>query len=94
MKQVVWYLPSGSGGMAALHKANGIRSALREWVDRHDTSININQATTLYTKNGLRYLALQLSDDLATIFALTWHNDVSKLRYEYIDDYIPPIHAG
>lgn len=93
MKQVIWYLPSGSGGMAALYKANGIRSALREWVDRHDADININQATTLYTKNGLRYLALQLSDELATIFALTWHNDVPKLRYEYIDDSDPPILA-
>ena len=93
MKQVVWYLSSGSGGMAALYKSNSIRSALREWVDRHDAVININQSTTLYTKNGLRYLALQLSDELAIIFALTWHNDVSKLRYEYIDDYVPPILA-
>lgn len=91
MKTIVWYLPSGAGGMAALYKTNGIRSALREWADRHDMDLDINQSTTFYTKNGLRYLSLQLPEDLVTIFALTWHNDVPKLRYEYIDDCIPPV---
>lgn len=91
MKQVVWYLPSGSGGMAAHYKSNGIRSALREWADLHDLDISINKSTTFYTKNGLRYLSLQLSEEFATMFALTWHNDVPKLRYEYINDYLPPV---
>lgn len=93
MKQVLWYLPSGSGGMAALYKANGIKSALREWAERHNVNISINKSTTVYTNNGLRYLALHLSDDLATMFVLTWDNNVPKLRYEYIDDYIPPFLA-
>lgn len=91
MKQVVWYLPSGAGGMAALYKANGVKSALREWADRHNVTIDINKNTTLYSKNGLRYLSLQLSEELVTMFVLTWHNDVPKLTYEYIDDYTTPV---
>lgn len=81
MKQVVWYL----------YKTNGFRSALREWADRHNVDIDINGFTTFYTKNGLRFLSLQLHEDLATIFVLTWYNDVPKLQYEYIDDYILPV---
>ena len=84
MKQVVWYLPSGSGGMAALHKSNGIKSAIREWAERHSMDVNINASTTVYTENGLRYMSIQLLEDVATIFALTWDNTVPKLRYEYI----------
>lgn len=92
MKRVTWYLPSGSGGMAALYKANGIKSALREWADRHDITVNINKDTTTFSENGLRYMALHLSEQHATIFALTWDNSVPKLRYEYINDYIPSVH--
>ena len=91
MKEVVWYLPSGAGGMAALHKTNGIKSALREWANRHNVDLNINQNATVYSENGLRYLTLTISEELATVFVLTWDNNVPKLRYEFIDDYFPPV---
>lgn len=84
MKEVVWFLPSGSGGMAALHKTNGIKSALREWTNRHNVDLEINRNTTVYSENGLRYMTLTISEEVATVFVLTWDNNIPKLRYEYI----------
>lgn len=57
--------------MASLYKTNRVRTALREWADSHIVGIDINGSTTFYTKNGLRYLSLQLHEELATVFVLT-----------------------
>lgn len=90
MKQVIWYLPSGSGGMAALHRASRIKSALVEWANKHAPDFDLPSRLTFYSENGLRYYALRFSEEHATIFALTWDNNLPWLHYEYINDYIPP----
>lgn len=92
MKQVIWYLPSGSGGMAALHRANRIKLELLEWANRHAPELDIHGRLTFYSENGLRYYALRFSEEHATMFALTWDNDKAWLHYEYINDYIPSVH--
>lgn len=92
MKQVVWYLPSGSGGMAALYKANRIKHNVKEWAERYAPEIAQSSHIDYYSKNGLRYCALRLHEEHATIFALTWNNYIPQLRYEFIDDYIPSVH--
>lgn len=91
MKQVIWYLPSGSGGMAALHRSNRIKVALSEWANCYAPELEILKCVTAYSENGLRYYALRFSDEHATMFALTWDNTQPWLHYEYIDDYIQPV---
>ena len=89
MKQIVWYLPSGSGGMAAFYKANTIKNAVRDWAAKHAPAINTQ--LDYYSENGLRYCALRLLEEYATLFALTWDNTNTRLHYEYINDYLPQI---
>lgn len=84
MKEIIWYLPSGSGGMAAQHKSYLIREAIVEWGEQYVPGINLIKQLTFYSENGLRYYSLQLKDKQATVFALTWDNNVPKLHYEYI----------
>lgn len=91
MKQVVWYLPSGSGGMAALYRTRWISIALTEWAQQYAPIGNIPIRLDNFSKNGFRYCGLKLQDDYATIFALTWDNTTPQTRYEYINDLIPQI---
>lgn len=86
MKQVIWYLPSGAGGMAAQAKSYHIREAIVEWGEQYLPGINLLPNLTFYSENGLRYYSLQLEDDCATIFALTWDNNIPKVHYEYIKE--------
>ncbi len=92
MKQAIWYLPSGSGGMTALHRANRIKLALLEWAERHAPDLDVHGRLTFYSKNGLRYYALRFSEEHATMFALTWDGGKDRLYHEYINDYIPSVH--
>jgi len=85
MKTVVWYLPSGAGGMAALHKSNKIRVALAEWAKHRNIDLNIKDNLTFLSQNGFRYYQLTLPEDTAIMFALTWNNSDSSIRYEYLE---------
>jgi hypothetical protein len=93
MKQVVWYLPSGSGGMAALYKTNHIKILVKEWAEKYAPRVSYLIHLDYYSKNGLRYCALRLHEEDATVFALTWDNSNTKTSYEYINDYIPSVHT-
>lgn len=84
MKNVIWYLPSGAGGMAAQHKSYLIREAIVEWGEKYVPGINLIKQLTFYSEGGLRYYSLQLEDEHATIFLLTWNNNVPKVSYEHI----------
>lgn len=84
MKTVVWYLPSGAGGMAAYYKTYHVKKQLLEWAESKEIVIDTNKQLTISTVNGLRYYHLTLSDNDATIFALSWNNNNPGTRYEYI----------
>lgn len=85
MKTVVWYLPSGSGGMAALMKSRYVKDLVLQWADSYNITIISKDQFTIGSTNGLRYYRLTLSDEDATIFALSWDNTIAKSRYEYIE---------
>lgn len=85
MKSVVWYLPSGSGGMAALMKSSYIRDLILTWAKAHNITVVPKEHLTVTSVNGLRYYRLILSDEDAIIFALSWNNVNPKSRYEYIE---------
>lgn len=91
MKRVTWYLPSGAGGMAAQHRVYHIKNTIGEWRDAYAPDAVFE--SSVYSENGLRYFTLNLPDEYATIFALTWDNTIPKTHYEYINDYIPQVHT-
>lgn len=89
MKIVKWYLPSGAGGMAALHKANRVKTALREWAVKHSPGYDPQKSLNYLSENGLKYCYLIMSDEDAIIFALSWQQSGQQIHYESINDYIP-----
>lgn len=81
MIEFIWYLPSGSGGMAAWAKSSKIRRALDDWYERYN--IARRYKSDIYSVNGLRYLKQTFNEPDAVLFALTWDQTISHLRYEY-----------
>ena len=84
MKTVVWYLPSGAGGMAAYYKSTSIRKQLAAWSESKGIVVDLKTQLTTVSENGLRYYQLTIRDEDAIIFALSWDNSIPKFRYEYI----------
>lgn len=78
--------------MAALFKANRIKQQVKDWAEQYVPDIAQSSHIDFYSKNGLRYCALRLHEEHATIFALTWDNNSPQLKYEFINDYIPSVH--
>lgn len=86
MKEVIWYLPSGAGGIAAQHRSYHIKKAINEWKQYYNIDDEVQ--LTVFSKDGLRYFKVTMTDETATIFALTWDNSIPRTHFEYINDHI------
>ena len=73
-------LPTGAGGMTALHASNYIRKRVETWAELHN--VKITSEHTGYTMTFI----LEHSRDY-TLFALSWQPELSRwLDYEIIKD--------
>jgi hypothetical protein len=74
LKELVWYLPSGAGGMAAGYKSMMLAKQIREWAEKHQ--VNINECTREsfidYEDNQKKYYRLIVPEKIAILFMLTW----------------------
>lgn len=72
-------LPSGAGGMAALHASHYIRKRMNEWATRHN--VKITSAHSGYTMTFM----LEHDRDY-TLFALSWRTVKGWDGYELVSD--------
>lgn len=72
-------LPTGAGGMAALHASKNLRERMQLWADRHNIKI-----TSVHTGYTMTFKLTKDSD--YTVFALSWQTLKSWDHYELVDD--------
>lgn len=77
LKQLVWYLPNGAGGLAAGYKAMGLRKQFREWAEQYqiDTSRINHDSFIDYADNQKKFFRLIMLEETATMFMLTWQKE-------------------
>lgn len=86
MKAIVWRLPGGAGGMAALNKQNIIRKELISWIAQHqiDSSSMVTRPISSWHNIQGYFYMLTMTEKYATIFALSWQGE----PYAYFEDYM------
>lgn len=74
LKQLIWYLPSGAGGMAAGYKSMMLAKHMREWAEKQQININKYKRESFidYNDNQKKYYRLIVPEKIAIIFMLTW----------------------
>ena len=74
LKQLVWYLPSGAGGMAAGYKSMMLSRQMRAWAEKHQINIERYRRESFidYADNKKKYYRLLVPEEIAIIFMLTW----------------------
>lgn len=72
-------LPTGAGGMAALHASRHIRARVQAWADWHNVKI-----TSIHS--GYRMTFMFEHDHDYTVFALSWQVLKGWDQYSIIND--------
>ena len=74
LKQLVWYLPSGAGGMAAGYKSMMLAKHIRLWAEKCSVDIDKHKRESFidYNDNQKKYYRLILPEKIAIMFMLTW----------------------
>lgn len=74
LKELIWYLPSGAGGMAAGYKSMMLAKHMRLWAEKHSIVIDDFKRESFvdYDDNKKKYYRLILPEKIAIIFMLTW----------------------
>jgi hypothetical protein len=74
LKELVWYLPSGAGGMAAGYKSMMLAKQIREWAEKNQVDIKkyTRESFIDYNDNQKKYYRLIVPEKIAILFMLTW----------------------
>lgn len=81
--KVEFGLPGGAGGLAGMHSAGYVRTALKAWSERH----NIPYKTTIVRHDHRAWLQVEFEQEKhLTFFTLSYKDDKSFMGYRLSND--------